>query len=63
MKVQVQCKIGGDYHEETIECENYFIHEGAYIFVGKSGFGHYEFENVIKTYPVMFTIVTRIDEN
>lgn len=61
MKVKVECRIGSDFHREEIECVNYFIRDGAYIFIDKKEFNIYEFENVIMTYPVMFTIVHRLD--
>jgi hypothetical protein len=61
MKVRIECKIDSTFHREEIECDSYFIKEGAYIFLGKKGFDTYEYENVIRTYPVMFTIIKRID--
>ena len=62
MKVKIECKIDSSCYREEIECDSYFIRDGAYIFLDKSGFSTYEFENVIRTYPVMFTIIKRIDE-
>jgi hypothetical protein len=61
MKVKVECRIEMKDYTEVIECDSYFIRDGAYIFLDKGGFGTYEFKNVIRTYPVMFTIVKRID--
>lgn len=61
MKVKVKCKIDGTYWDEIVECHSYFIKEGAYIFCKKGGWGAYEYENVIKTFPVMFTIVELIE--
>ena len=62
MKVKIECKIDSNWYREEIECDSYFIKEGAYIFLDKNGWGTYEYGNVIRTYPVMFTIVKRIDE-
>lgn len=63
MKVKIECRIEMKEYMELIECDSYFIRDGAYIFLDKRGWGTYEYGNVIRTYPVMFTIVKRIDEN
>ena len=62
MKVKVKCKIDGTYWDEIIVCDSYFIKEGAYIFLKSNGWGSYNYSNVIKTFPVMFTIVETINE-
>jgi hypothetical protein len=62
MKLKVTCKIDGSYWNEIIECDSYFIKEGAYIFLKNGSWSSYEYKNVIKTFPVMFTVVERIFE-
>lgn len=64
MKVKVTCKIDGRYWNEIIECNNYFIKEGAYIFLkwGTFGVSEYDYSNVIKSFPVMHTVVEPINE-
>ena len=62
MKVKIECKIDSNWYREEIECDSYFIKEGAYIFLDKGDFRTYDYGNVIRTYPVMFTVVKRIDE-
>lgn len=62
MKVKITCKIDGTYWNEIIECDSYFIKDGAYIFLKEGGWSTYNFENVIKTFPVMFTVVELIFE-
>ena len=62
MKVRIECRIEMKEYTEVIECDSYFIRDGAYIFLDNLAFGPYEYENVIRTYPVMFTIIKRIDE-
>jgi hypothetical protein len=62
MRLKVFCRIDGYNFEEEIECQCYFIKEGAYIFLKSEGWGSYDYGDVIKTFPVMFTIVERIIE-
>jgi hypothetical protein len=62
MKVKVFCRLDSNSFSEEIVCDSYFIRDGAYIFLDKGGFSTYNYSDVIKTFPVMFTIVERIIE-
>lgn len=62
IKYEVTCKIDGIYFKEIIVCNKMFIANGAYLFLDGNGWGTYDYENVKKSFPVMFTVVKRIND-
>ena len=60
IKYNVYCCIPGISTEEIIECREMTIKEGAYTFwEGEYG----ETNKIIASFPIAFTIITRVDEN
>lgn len=59
VKYTVECKIDGNYTRKQIECREMTINDGAYCFwTGEHG----QTNKLIWAFPVMFTIVKRIEE-
>lgn len=50
---------GVSFHDE-IECHSMIIKGGAYLFLSKEWRNDSSYNNIIKSYPVTFTIVERI---
>jgi hypothetical protein len=61
MKYQIFTRFDGVSITETIECESMIIQNGAYLFLD-GPWGTFNHRNVITSYPVMFTILKRVDE-
>jgi hypothetical protein len=56
---KVKCRIDGDVTVEYIQCREMTIKDGAYCFwEGEYG----DTNKLISAYPVMFTIVTNVED-
>jgi len=62
-KYKIFTRFEGVTLHDTIECNSIIIKDGAYLFLTKDWWDDSSYVNIIKSYPVMFTVVERLIED
>lgn len=48
---------------EEVECDSLIIKNGAYLFLTKDWWDDSSYKNIIKAYPVTFTVIEQVIKN